>query len=104
MKLGRFRYRIEIQKNIPAEDEYANPVDKWETIHTVWADLTPVSGREYFAALQDTSEVTVKIYIRYLDDITAKMRVKYGEHIYDIIDVLQNRMEGICTIMAKEKY
>lgn len=104
MKLGRFRNRIEIQQNSIKEDEYANSLDDWQTIHTVWADITPVSGREYFAALQETSEVTVKIYIRYLEDVTAKMRVKHGEHIYDIIDVLSNRMEGICTIMAKEAY
>lgn len=104
MKLGRFRNRIEIQANVTQEDEYANTVSGWQTIHTVWADITPVSGREYFAALQETSEVTVKIYIRYLEDVTAKMRVKKGEHIYDIVDVLSNRMDGICTIMAKEVY
>ena len=104
LNVGLFRYRVEIQENQGTQDEYANDTENWQTIHTVWADIEPVSGREYFSIGQNTSEVTVKIYVRYLSDLTAKMRVKYGSHIYGIEDVLGDKRTGFMTIMAKEGY
>ena len=102
MRIGKMRYRITIQFPCGTVDDYGNSLDSWQDLTTVWADIVPVSGREYLTASQATSETTYKIYIRYMDNINAKMRVIHGEQVYEINAVLGDRRSGMLTIMCKE--
>lgn len=68
----------------------------------MWADIVPVSGREFLQSGTETAEVTFKIYIRYLDGIDSDMRVKCGENIYLLTAVLGNKRKGMLILMAKE--
>lgn len=102
MKIGGMRYRVELQRNVSNKDGEGFTQNIWQTEHTVWADIVPVSGREFLQSGTETAEVTFKIYIRYLDGIDADMRVKCGNDIYLITAVLGNRRKGMLTLMAKE--
>lgn len=102
MKIGGMRYRAELQRNTAIKDAEGFTQNIWQTEHTVWADIVPVSGREFFQSGTETAEVTFKIYIRYLDGIDADMRVKCGENIYLLTAVLGNKRKGMLTLMAKE--
>lgn len=102
MKPGKMRYRVTLQRLTRCADEYANIRDEWQDVAAVWADIVPVSGREYFTAAQSIAETQYKIYIRYMDDISAKMRVLEGQHVYEIVSVLGDRRSGAITLMAKE--
>ena len=101
MKVGRMRYRIKIQSPSDETDIYANPKDEWTVFKEVWADIVPVSGREYFAAQQAMSETQLKIYIRYLEGITQKMRIMHGDVAYEILTVLGDKRSGMLTLMVK---
>lgn len=102
MKIGGMRYRIELQRNVSNKDDEGFTQNIWQTEHTVWADIVPVTGREFLQSGTETAEVTFKIYIRYLDGIDADMRVKCGENIYLLTAVLGNKRKGMLTLMAKE--
>jgi len=102
MKVGPMRYRIEIQSYLSVQDNEGFETKQWQTIHTVWADLTPASGNEYFKANRETVSVTAKIYIRYLPKITPKMRIKYRERVFNIESVLGEKRNGYLTLMAVE--
>ena len=102
MKPGKMRYRITIEQNCGNQDEYGNITNEWIDVCTVWADIVPLSGREYLAAEQNMSETQFKIYIRYREGVTAKMRVLEGNHVYELLSVLGNRRSGMLTLMAKE--
>lgn len=102
MKPGRMRYRITLEQNAGKQDEYGNLADEWTDVCTVWADIVPTSGREYLAAEQEMSETQYKIYMRYRDGITAKMRAREGSHVYELLSVLGSRRSGMLTLMAKE--
>ena len=102
MKPGKMRYRITLEQSIGNQDDYGNVTDEWIDVCTVWADIVPLSGREYLAAEQNMSETQFKIYIRYRDGVTAKMRVLEGNHVYELLSVLGNRRSGMLTLMAKE--
>lgn len=102
MKIGRMRYRITIQYPMGTVDDYGNAVEDWQDLQTVWADIVPVSGREYLTASQATSETQYKIYIRYIPNINAKMRVIHNDIIYEILAVLGDKRSGMLTIMCKE--
>ena len=96
MNLGKMRYRITIQEPGINQDDYGNII-----VATVWADIVPVSGREYFGANQQNSETQYKIYIRYLDGITQKMRILHNNVEYQILAVLADKRAGYTTIMCK---
>lgn len=102
MKIGGMRYRVELQRNFSKKDDEGFTQNIWQTEHTVWADIVPVSGREFLQSGTETAEVAFKIYIRYLDGIDADMRVKCGENIYLLTAVLGNKRKGMLTLMAKE--
>lgn len=102
MQVGRMRYRIEIQSYRSTQDADGFEEKEWVTVHKVWADITPVSGKEYMASGRETSEITSKIYIRYLNGIKSSMRIKHGERFFEIESVLGDRKSGMLTIMARE--
>lgn len=102
MKVGKMRYRVTLQKPSEGTDEFANPKDEWVDVSTIWADIVPVSGREYFAAQQNMSETQYKIYIRFLEGITPKMRMMAGNKSYEILTVLGDKRSGLLTLMVKE--
>ena len=101
MKVGKMRYRITLQIPTDETDMYANPKEEWTDFKEVWADIVPVSGREYFAAEQAMSETQYKIYIRYLDGVTQKMRILHGDVAYEILTVLGDKRSGMLTLMVK---
>lgn len=47
MQVGRMRYRIEIQDYKSTQDADGFETREWMTVHTVWADIAPVSGKEW---------------------------------------------------------
>jgi SPP1 family predicted phage head-tail adaptor len=56
--------RIE-QRSATLDADYNEPVKTWATFGHVWANLTPVRGRERFAASQIEADVSHRIEIDY---------------------------------------
>ena len=77
MRAGTLRRRVTIQPYELVVDDYGAPLhrESWKDVATVWASVEAVSGRDFFAARQEQSEVTHKVTIRYRGDVTAQMRV-----------------------------
>lgn len=102
MMVGRLRYRIDIEDFIIITDQDGFITEEFIPIATVWADITSVSGKEYLQSAQTISEVTSKIYIRYFKELKTTMRIKYDDRIFNIQSILQDKKQGITTIMSKE--
>ena len=69
---------------------------------TAWAQITPVSGREYLTQMLENT-VSHKIYCRYRAGLSPKMRILFGKRIFRIISILnwEERNVGL-TIMCEE--
>lgn len=102
MIVGRMRYRIEIENLVESTDSDGFITEEWNNFATVWADITSLSGKEYIESAQTLSEVTSKIYIRFIQGLKTTMRIKYKDRIFNIQSILQDEKQGIITIMAKE--
>lgn len=102
MKAEKMRHRITFQVPSDAKDVLGGYSDSWTDAITVWAQISPVSGREYSGQVQGNA-VTHKIYCRYLKGISPQLRVKFGERTFRIISVLnwEERNKGL-TIMCEE--
>lgn len=102
MNIGNMRHRITFQRPVTDKDILGGYNGDWVDVVTTWAQISPVSGKEYFA---QTREITVshRIYCRYRDGITPRMRIKFGERTFRILSVInwEERNQGL-TIMCEE--
>jgi len=99
---GRLNKQITIQQVTETKNSFGEVSEAWSTYNTVWAEIKPISGKEYFNAESVQSEVTHKIKTRYLSGITTKMRISYDSRVFDIetvinIDERSRYIEMMCT-------
>lgn len=87
--IGKLRHRVTFQSLTMQRGLGGGEKQEWVDECTVWARVSPLSGKFLFAAQQNHSEVTGTIDLRYRADINAKMRAIYeGKtyHIHAVID------------------
>lgn len=84
----RLRHRITIERKTTGADAWGQPVETWETVAIVPAEVWPLSGREYIAAQAEQAGVTTKVTIRYQAGIEPDMRVTHDGMTYNIKAVL----------------
>ncbi|ATW46088.1 phage head closure protein [Glaesserella parasuis] len=79
--------------------------NEWEDIKTLRASIEPIQGREYFSGVFQMGDTVVRIRMRYQPDleITRKMRVKYGNRIFKIENVIDSKEQHReLQLMCKE--
>lgn len=103
MKIGSLKHRIVLQKKMITEDALKQQTENWTDFAFVWAGIEPLSGREYFAAQQINSEISVRITIRHLSGITAEARVVFDSRIFEVLSVInpEERCESL-ILMCRE--
>lgn len=97
MQSGRLRQRVTVRNLIETQSTITGElVQTWSTVlDGAWASVEPLQGREYFAASQFQSRITTKVTLRYSTvNITPKMIVVYGTHIYNIESVIKPEMRN----------
>lgn len=89
MNFSKLRNRITFLKpTISVRNTMNENVPEYTDYKTVWANVSPKTGREYDEAQKLRAETTYNIYTRYFSDITAQMQIRYNEHILKIESVL----------------
>jgi SPP1 family predicted phage head-tail adaptor len=92
---GRLRHRVRIER--PVEGRDANGLrtgPTWELVARVWAEVRPLSARDFAAAEAPGSKVVARITIRARTDVDATMRVVHGQAVYAITGVLPDPDSG----------
>lgn len=94
-------YNVPLVYELPTvtRNDSNEAVESFSAIATVWADIDPISGREYFAGAAVQNDATFKIKIRHRRDITTRGRFRNGNRIYEItavINVKERNRELIC--------
>jgi SPP1 family predicted phage head-tail adaptor len=85
LNAGELDQRITIRQRAAGLDAHGHPSGAWTNVATVWAAARPITGREFFAAGETRSEVSVKFRIRYRTGITAAMQVLWRGVAHDIV-------------------
>ena len=88
MQAGRLRHLVAIERPVSTRDDFGGVIESWQTVATVWAEIHPLSGREFIAAQSTQAGVTTRITIRHLPGVTAAMRVNHDGTLYNIRAVL----------------
>lgn len=88
MRSGRLRHKVTVQTVSEATDSFGQAIKTWSTYAQPFASVEPLNGREFFTANADSSEVTVRIRLRYLSGLTTKMRVLWDSKYYNIESII----------------
>lgn len=76
--------RITIQQRSNSVSSNGFETESWTDYKTVWAGVSNLFGREFYAAATVQAENTVKFTIRYLSGITSDMRIVFQGRYFDI--------------------
>lgn len=89
MDFSKMRHRITFLKPSGSVlNDLGEAVPEYTDYMTVWAEVSPKTGREYDEAQKLRAETTYNITTRYFDGITAEMRIRHNGKIFEIISVL----------------
>lgn len=103
MDIGRLNKRITFQELGQDKDSYGEIVEAWLDLKTVWAEIAPVSGNQFFAAKQINSEITHNVYIRYKKDLKPSMRILFKGRVFEILYIMNVKEESsLLQIYCKE--
>lgn len=98
-----YRHLIEIwDLNHTEENEVGEEVQAPKKIDSIWAEVAPLRGKEYFEAQKIVPEMQYKVTTRYRPYIHPSMLIKWGDrelNINSIIDISgrEEHMEIMCT-------
>ena len=81
---GDLNKRIRIQSYERTRDADGYYTEDWETVHTVWAQFSRLSGAEAAERGADYARVQVRFLIRAREGIDRKMAVLYRGERYEI--------------------
>lgn len=84
MEIGDLRHRITLQKPTTRVNDGGFEEKTWKDYKTVWAAVSNLHGREYFAAAAIQAEKTVKFIIRYLANLDTSMGILFQGRQYNI--------------------
>lgn len=102
MNVGKMRHRITFQRRATEKDRAGGYTDDWVDVTTTWAQISPISGKEYFSQVRETT-VSHRIYCRHRPGIDPRLQIKFGNRTFRILSVInwEERNEGL-TIMCEE--
>ena len=104
MKIGNLNRRIDILEYIVTRDEYGGEDGEWKIKESLWANIEPISGTEFFQAQTVNAETVVKVTLRFNPRINVTHRVRYQDKLFEIIGVADGGTAHRATILnCKEK-
>ena len=97
------RHRISIQSVGSTYDDYGDLSNSWSTDATVWASVSPVSGKQEKIAGELTGVETHSIRIRHRSGVTAHNRILFGSRTFEIVSANNwDERDVYIEILAKE--
>lgn len=88
MKIGRMAHRVTFMKRDDVTDELGQHKQQLVDVYTVWADIAPTKGGEFYEAQKLREELSWNIFVRYIPDITADMLIRHKERLFQIKSVV----------------
>lgn len=84
MNPGKLNKRVQIMKFDQISDGGGGFEEGLVPVKKVWANISPVSGREKWQAQQAQSEITHKVTIRYTEEVNRSHIISFNNKNFDI--------------------
>jgi len=107
LNAGHLDQLVVLQSRATGQDAHGQANGAWQAVATLWAQVQPLRGNEFFAAGQTHAEVDVRIRIRYRAGVLPTMRVLWRGTPHDIISVIEpnggrEQLELMCRTGARD--
>jgi SPP1 family predicted phage head-tail adaptor len=80
-RIGDLDQRLSLERPVDTPDDIGGVDRSWVHVDDLWAQVTPVSGREDFAAEREETALTHRVLVRWRPDVTGAMRLRVGSRI-----------------------
>ena len=100
MKAGDLRHRVTFCRLQPGgQDPETGDMQaaEWQDMATVWAQVVPLSVREYLQAAATQNEMSARVVVRYSKTtaaVTADDRLRHGADVYQIKGIMSDPVSG----------
>lgn len=81
---GRLRNRVTVQSMSTTQDAVGQETISWTDVATVWAQINPLSGRDYYTQSGEHAEITHEILMRHGTTVRPGDRIVYGSRNFDV--------------------
>ena len=88
MEAGKLRHRVQVEERLEEQDATGQEITTWRKVGQRWASIEALTGREFIEAQALASDVTCRVRMRYLADLTPGHRLVAGERVLEIIHVI----------------
>lgn len=104
MKAGRLRHRVRIESLQDLRDSTGQVIQDpqtgeiaraWTLVAEVWAAVEPLSAREFIQSAATQAAVTVRITIRYRENLDASMRLIHNGKVFNPAGFLADADSGL---------
>lgn len=95
IEAGKLSHRVQIQRQVVAQNSSGDVTVTWATLATVWAAIEPLSAREFVQSASDQNKIVARVTVRYRSGIEPSMRVVHGQKLYNITGVLADKDSGL---------
>lgn len=85
MQTGKLDQRIILQSLAETQNTFGETSLTYTTVATVWGRVISEKGQESFESARVNARETVRIAIRYRDDVTQKWRLQWGGQSYNVV-------------------
>jgi SPP1 family predicted phage head-tail adaptor len=103
LRAGRLLHQVVIERKTETQSSTGAPIETWSTFATVWANMMPLSGKEFLRAEQLQSSIQATCVIRWLDGVVPTMRVVFKGLKYNISAILADpRFARHLTLMLEQ--
>lgn len=100
---GRLRHLVTIKTLTTTQNTIGEGVPSYTTQATAWAEIVPVSGREYFASQKLNADCTHMIRMRYRSIATTSVII-FGTRTFDILQALNlDERDTMLDVQCKER-
>lgn len=92
--MDQLKKRVTIQNVTRVSDGQGGFTETWVDGSTVFAGIEPVKSYERYQAMQLEVPVSHKIVMRFTAEVTEQSRLKYGERIFNVKEVINVNEDG----------
>jgi SPP1 family predicted phage head-tail adaptor len=101
---SRLRYKMTLQSEVQTPDTAGGYTRSWQDIAELWAEITPLSGRERLVAMQLESNVTHRVLIRSRSGVSSGQRLINETIVLYIIYVSSLQNGERLELMTEERH
>jgi SPP1 family predicted phage head-tail adaptor len=91
---SRLKSQLLLEEESLISDGLGGQTSTWNTVATLWAEISPISGKEQLFASQLNSSVRYRLMLRYRGEVTTRMRLR---------DDTNNRIFNIRSVINVEE-